>query len=67
MKIIIRKNNELYIKRDIIACYCDFCGDNNTRAFESEFTDNPTSLGKIEMQICYSCVKQLHALIPKMK
>lgn len=51
-KLILIKDGQLAIKREMIACYCDFCGKSKGKiAFTSSFED--------EMQICESCVRQL--------
>lgn len=51
-KLILIKDGQTAIKREIIACYCDFCGQSKGEmAFTSSFED--------EMQICKLCIKQL--------
>ena len=63
-KIVTKNKNKLYILKDVEACYCDFCGEQDIVVFESEWR-HPQNGAKSDMQICYSCVKQLYKLIPK--
>lgn len=56
IKLILIKDKQIAISREIIACYCDFCGSSKDKmSFVSSFED--------EMQICESCIKQLYKLV----
>lgn len=63
-KIVVRKKDQLYIKKRSEQFYCDFCGEKDVEVFESEFEDAPDDRqGNICMQICFNCVKQLAKLL----
>jgi len=60
-KITLREKETIYIKIDKKTTYCDFCGEEDVEAFESEF-ESKSRAEKCDMQICFDCVKQLYKL-----
>jgi hypothetical protein len=63
-KLILIKNKDLAIKKEVADCYCDFCGEDEVVVFTSTFDDKKDGdLRKCEMQICVDCVQQLAKLL----